>query len=259
MTDTTGCQHVRQSLGIYVLGAIDPAERAEVDAHLTGCADCRQELAGLAGLPALLGRVPAAEAARIAGLAAEDLPGQESAVGRLPGQESAETERLAPAQGTDGAGGVQDTLTPLLARVAQRRRVNRWRSLAAAAAVVIVAAGAAIGAVSLNGAAPPNPAAVGHWERVAATSPGTRVHLVVRYEGKAWGTSLNASVTGIRAGTTCQFWVLGSHGHKWAAGGWTVINPYEQVSYPGSSPVPERAVRGFEVTSGHTVLVRAIA
>ena len=45
-------------LGVYVLGAIDPADRALVEAHLTTCRDCRDELAGLAGLPALLSRVP---------------------------------------------------------------------------------------------------------------------------------------------------------------------------------------------------------
>jgi hypothetical protein len=83
--------------------------------------------------------------------------------------------------------------------------------------------------------------------------------MAVRYEGEAWGTVMDASVTGIPAGTTCQFWVLGSDGRKWAAGGWTVTNPYGQTSYPASSPVPESSVRGFEVTSGHTVLVHVTA
>ncbi|HEY3956877.1 MAG TPA: zf-HC2 domain-containing protein [Streptosporangiaceae bacterium] len=236
MTDFAGCQHVRQSLGVYVLGAIDPAERAQVDAHLASCPDCREELAGLAGLPALLGHVPVAEAARISGID--------------------DDERLAPGQGTpvpDGAGG---TLTPLLARMAHRRKVSRWRNLAAAAAVVVVAAGAAIGAVGLTGSGSAPPAGeAGHWERVQATDPATLAHVAVRYEGEAWGTVMDASVTGIPAGTTCQLWVLGRDGHKWAAGGWTVTNPYEQTTYPASSPVQESAVRGFEVTSGHTVLV----
>lgn len=239
MTDITACQHVRQSLGVYVVGAIDPAERAEVDAHLASCPDCREELAGLAGLPALLGRVPADEAARITSFD--------------------EHERLSPG-GQDGyeTDGAEGTLTPLLSRMAHRRRVNRWRNLAAAAAVVLVAAGAAIGAVSLTGSTTPNSVA-GHWEQVQGTDPATQAHVTVRYEGKSWGTTLDASVSGIPAGTTCQFWVLGRHGHRWAAGGWTVTNPYEQASYPASSPVPASAVRGFEVTSGHTVLVHVAA
>jgi len=48
MTQTWDCTDARPSLGVYVLGAIDPAERSLVDAHLTTCRDCRDELAGLA-------------------------------------------------------------------------------------------------------------------------------------------------------------------------------------------------------------------
>ena len=47
----------RLSLGAYVLGALDPIERAGVDAHLSECVACRDELAGLAAMPGLLSRV----------------------------------------------------------------------------------------------------------------------------------------------------------------------------------------------------------
>ena len=65
MTQTWDCTDARPSLGVYVLGAIDPAERALVDAHLLTCRECRDELAGLAGLPALLARVNPDEISRI--------------------------------------------------------------------------------------------------------------------------------------------------------------------------------------------------
>ena len=65
MTQTWDCTEARPSLGVYVLGAIDPAERGLVDAHLATCRDCRDELAGLAGLPALLARVNPDEISRI--------------------------------------------------------------------------------------------------------------------------------------------------------------------------------------------------
>ena len=65
MTQTWDCNDARTSLGVYVLGAIDPAERALVDAHLATCRDCRDELAGLAGLPALLALVNEDEGSRI--------------------------------------------------------------------------------------------------------------------------------------------------------------------------------------------------
>ena len=66
MTGLTDCGDIRHALGVYVVGAIDPAERSVVDAHLSRCLECREELAGLAGLPALLGRVPLADAERMA-------------------------------------------------------------------------------------------------------------------------------------------------------------------------------------------------
>ena len=65
MTQIWDCTDARPSLGVYVLGAIDPAERSLVDAHLVTCRDCRDELAGLAGLPALLARVNPDEISRI--------------------------------------------------------------------------------------------------------------------------------------------------------------------------------------------------
>ncbi len=53
----TAHEELRRSLGSYVMGALEPAERGEVDAHLVGCPACREGLARLAGLPALLSRL----------------------------------------------------------------------------------------------------------------------------------------------------------------------------------------------------------
>lgn len=50
--------------GVYVVGAIDPAERAFVGQQLATCPQCRAEFAGLARLPALLGRVTLDEVER---------------------------------------------------------------------------------------------------------------------------------------------------------------------------------------------------
>jgi hypothetical protein len=60
------CGQIRFDLGAYVLGSIGAADRNAVGAHLACCADCRDELAELAGLPGLLSRVTADEAESIA-------------------------------------------------------------------------------------------------------------------------------------------------------------------------------------------------
>lgn len=62
------CAHVREELGGYALGALEPTERDAVAAHLALCPDCAAEHARLAGLPALLAHadgleIPAAPAA----------------------------------------------------------------------------------------------------------------------------------------------------------------------------------------------------
>jgi anti-sigma-K factor RskA len=58
---TAGHEAIREALGAYTVGALDPAERAVVEQHLSGCGACRDELARLAGLPALLSRLSADE------------------------------------------------------------------------------------------------------------------------------------------------------------------------------------------------------
>jgi predicted anti-sigma-YlaC factor YlaD len=115
MTPTWDCTDAKVALGVYVLGAIDPAERTLVDAHLLTCRDCRDELAGLAGLPALLARVNPDEISRIC---ADD------------------TVRTA----TDDRP-PRELIGTVLDLAEARRRRTRWRFLASAAAVVVVAGG----------------------------------------------------------------------------------------------------------------------
>lgn len=51
------CPRSEESLGALVLGALDPAERDAVEAHVRGCPACSAVLAELAPLPGLLHRV----------------------------------------------------------------------------------------------------------------------------------------------------------------------------------------------------------
>jgi hypothetical protein len=100
------CAQIRPELGVYVLGAITPADRARVSRHLASCPGCREEVAGLARLPALLRKVPAATVMQLSG----DRP-------------------------DDPSGPPEPRLDGLIGRVAAVRRRWRW-SLAAAAAVL---------------------------------------------------------------------------------------------------------------------------
>jgi hypothetical protein len=226
MTGLSGCNEIRHALGVYVLGAIDPAERSAVDAHLSQCLGCREELAGLAGLPALLGRVPLEDAERLA-LGDEEL-------------------EEAPAE----------LLDALLAQVSARRRARRWRVVvaAAAAAVIAVGGGGLAGAIMMS-----------HQHGSQATSyfvhagnVATHVSAAIYYSATAPGTRMQVQVTGIRKGTRCKFWVTTTGGRHVLAGGWTVNGSY--TWYSASASVTPAQLRSFAISgAGGKVLVTVVA
>ena len=49
-----GCREWRTALGAYALGDLAASERAGLEAHLDGCAECRAELASLESVAPLL-------------------------------------------------------------------------------------------------------------------------------------------------------------------------------------------------------------
>lgn len=221
------CREVRQLLGVYVVGAIDPAERSVVDQHLESCRDCREELSGLAGLPALLGRVPLPDAERLAatgnGLPEMDEP---------------------PAELLNG----------LLRRVATRRRARRWRSVLTLAAAVAIAAGGAAGVVHAlePGTAQPTTETV--------TANGAGVMAQIRYSSTPWGgTAMRVGVMGIPSGTHCTFWVIGPHGQRVQAAVWTIGPGYGEHWYWISSQVPSGKVTAFQITAHGRPLLSASA
>jgi hypothetical protein len=237
VSDVASCREIRHALGVYVLGAIDPVERAQVDEHLATCADCREELAGLAGLPALLRRVPTAEAQRLAVADQADSAGEEASPDEL--------------------------LPSLLTRTAQARRVRRWRELAAAAAVVVLALGAgAAGASLLQSGQTPLPAAHGQggqtgtaWQHtVSSVDSLTGASMTVKYDPMRWGTLMSVRVLGVKPGTVCQFQVTDTHGHHMVVGSWKVDYRGWPVWYPASTSLADADLSSFQVTAGGQVV-----
>ncbi len=212
------CRNFRELLGVYVVGAIEPGERAAVDAHLDQCYECREELAALAPLPALLHRIPVAEAERIgaAGTAEPD-----------PAEPSAEM------------------LDGLLKQVGARRRTRRFRSMFTAAAAVLVAVG---GAAAVTQSLTPHPS---HARFDVATASVGRLSATVHYGQSKWDTTtVSVQVTGFKPWTSCKFWVITKDGSRQLAGGWLVGPGADKLWYPVYSQVLESSVRGFEITWG---------
>jgi anti-sigma factor RsiW len=202
------CAQARHELGVYVLGALGPGERARIGEHLASCPRCREELAALAGPEALLRKVPAGDAVRAL---------------------------------TGGSGG-EPPATPLealLRRVASTRRRRRWTGAAAAALAAGIAA-ATIVPVFHTGSGPPAAAAPRWVATATGANPVTGVRAKVRYAPQPWGSELEVRVSGIPVGTRCQLWVTGAHGQDLAAGGWIIVAGSRHGWYPASGAVPGR-------------------
>lgn len=81
--------HPREDLTALLDGALAPARRAEVEAHLAGCAACRAERDALAGALAALGALPPPPApspwfgARLEARLAEAAPARVGVLARL--------------------------------------------------------------------------------------------------------------------------------------------------------------------------------
>ena len=225
MTSAGVCGEIRHALGVYLLGAISPADRSTVERHLARCADCRAELAGLAALPGRLGSVPAADMTKMA--AAE-----RAGVG--PGERPSDVP-----------------LQTLLDRAARIRRRLRWRRLAVAAAAVLILGGGAVAAsrVLYTPAPRPSASAVPWAATVTGSDPQTGMSATVKYLGKPWGLVLKVQVSGISPGTRCELQVVDASGQDVPAGGWKVAAGHTLAWYPASSPLPVGDVRGFLITT----------
>jgi anti-sigma factor RsiW len=219
VTTPWDCAEIRAALGVYVVGAIDPADRATVDSHLAWCTDCREELAGLAALPGRLGSVPHADVTMLV----LDEPRRD--------------------------GPTEAVLPSLLERAAALRRRLRWRRVAAAVAVAVIASGGAVAVSRAVDPAAPRPAALAPpWDMAHGRDPLTGAAATVRYLAQPWGIQMQVQVSQVSPGTRCELLVVGPGGRV-AAAGWTVAAGHADAWYPASAPLGVPGVRGFVVAS----------
>ena len=215
---TGGCAEARLSLGAYVLGALDPAERGRVDAHLATCPDCRDELASFAALPGLLGRVSRVEV---------EIPFAD------PGPQL--LERL------------------LNAAAAERSHDRRRRWIASAAAAVVLVAAAAVGVGLSQTRAPQLKELSGPSQTFVATDPVTHVTATVKEVKKGWGATLQFTLKGISAalypGETdrCQLVAVAANGQTDVAASWAAPAAGHDIKAIGATAIAASDVTGFKV------------
>jgi len=217
--------HVRSSLGAYVLGHLDPTEATAVRAHLDGCSACRAEVAALAPVADML---PLADPDRV-GAPAE--PGPPTALldevlGRI------ERERDEDRRG-------------------RRRSAGAW--VAGVAAVLTLAV-----AVAMTTVAPGEPdAPSGEVVSMTASDPGVEGEAVVHEDPRS--TWVELTTTGLAEGETYAVWLEETGtGERSPMGTFTGVEGDLYISLYSPLPRDRAASVGVSTPDGFTVMEGAI-
>jgi putative zinc finger protein len=178
---TENCREWRESLGAYALGHLSTDERAGLEAHLEGCAECRAEVESLQEVATLL---PHADPARFgpSPLPPKDLG--ERILATLDGE-----------------------------RREQRRHQRRLRFGFAFGGVATALAVAILALVVFSGGGSSEPE-----QHVKFTSLPQGIEIGATLEPHAYGTEIHMYVSGVRSGTLCRVFLRADDGSRYSAG-----------------------------------------
>lgn len=218
-------RRLRESMGAWVLGALDGPARREVEAHVASCSDCAVEVAVLSPLPGLLNRVSA----------------EEVVDGRLT---------VAP--------GLRDRMATDLAAVetSVHRRLARWRATAVGALALATVAALIAGAGLLVDRAASEPAP----DRLVAPIRAQVLDAVsTRGEAAAlaweWGTTVELDLQALPDRATYVLWAVATDGRREQAGTWGATSG-RGARVRGASSIARADLDRVEVTDADgTVLM----
>lgn len=220
---------MRLSLGAHVLGALDPAERADVEAHLAACPGCREQLAELAVLPGLMSRVDLTD---------------------LDVDEDGSYDPSEP--------DAEHVLDAVLFQVARERRAaRRRRAVLTTVGLVAAAAVAAVLALVVVPDRTPStpPAQVAAARTVVADGPGG-VHFTADLAPRGWGTEVVLHLSGVPRGQWCQLVAVGRDGRTEVAASW-VASYAGRADVTGATSVPLTSLASLRVTTDQGTLASA--
>ncbi|OBG94685.1 hypothetical protein A5697_25995 [Mycobacterium sp. E3251] len=221
----------------YVLGSLSAVERREFEAHLAHCPACREAVADLSGVPALLSQLGPDEVAAIndsgpaAGLSA--------------------TPEMSP-----------ELLTSLLAKVSWRRRRTRivtW--VASSAAAVVLAIGVFVGVQGYSSSP--------SQQVTASSAPMAQVGTTllastVELSSQHWGTSINLRCVCLAPlnahHDTLAMVVVGRDGSQTRLATWVAV-PGHTATPAGSISTPVDQIAAVQVVaadSGQVLLQRSL-
>lgn len=211
-------EELRLSLGSYVLGSLAPADRAAVDAHLTGCASCREELASYAALPALMSRVNLDQV-------------------RQP------APPVPPAVLNRALGAVA------VAQDAQVIQLRRWRTATALAVAAALIVAVLLGPPAIRSWTQSVPDGTPLVAAVGVSASGS-----ASLQPKPWGTAITLQLNGLPQGDGFTAWVTATNGTRSVAASWSPT-PNGHASLTGAANIPKSQLASLQVMQGQTTLL----
>ncbi|WP_142274639.1 anti-sigma factor family protein [Mycobacterium scrofulaceum] len=208
----------------YVLGSLSAAERREFEAHLAHCPACREAVADLSGVPALLSQLGPDEVAAINDAGPRSV-----------------TPELSP-----------ELLTSLLAKVSWRRRRTRivtW--VASSAAAVVLAIGVFVGVQGYSSSSQQVTASAAPMAQVGTTLLTSTVQLSSQH----WGTSINLRCVCLAPlnahHDTLAMVVVGRDGSQTRLATW-VAEPGHTATPAGSISTPVDQIAAVQVVAAES-------
>lgn len=180
MKTRNDCRDWRELLGVYALGQLEGDERAGLEAHLEGCAQCREELVLLEPVARML---PHADPERF---------------------------ESAPQPPPELGARIAATIAGERQQTEKRRRRRLFGGFALGGATAALAA-AVLAIFVLGGGSGGEPA-----KRVRFASQGVSIDATL--EPHAYGTEIRMYVHGIESGTLCKVSLRGPGGVAYPAG-----------------------------------------
>jgi anti-sigma factor RsiW len=234
--DLSGHEEYAMWDAAYVLGSLSAADRREFELHMATCQECRQAVAELSGVPALLSQLDREMVAAI----------DEPSVGSR-----AATPEISP-----------ELLPSLLATVRWRRRrtrVTTWVASAAAAAVLGI--GVLVGVQGHSSTAPQQVSASAQPMSQVGTNLLTST---VAVTGQHWGTFINLQCVCLAPlnahHDTLAMVVVGRDGSQTRLATWTA-DPGHTATPAGSISTPVDQIAAVQVVSadsGQVLLQRSL-
>lgn len=213
----------------YVLGSLSAADRREFEAHLAGCPACREAVADLSGVPALLSQLSRADVAAI--------------------DESDRAPEMSP-----------QLLPSLLEAVRWRRRRTRLTWLASAAAAVVLGIGVLVGVNDFVGTQTQPTTSAQPMSQVGTKLLTSTISL----SSEHWGTFINLRCFCLAPPDahhdTLAMVVVGRDGSQTRLATW-VAEPGHTATPAGSISTPMEQIASVRVVaadSGQVLLERSL-